>query len=137
MLIVLALAAGAIGFAAYRAGAGEQAPTPLPGDVQVLSKGDPVDLAAHAVHGKYTIYDFYADWCSPCRAMDVQLRQLAARHDNVAIRKIDIIDWSSAVVAQQGIEALPHLVVFDPEGKELAAGDDAYPVLSRLFDVDL
>ena len=63
------------------------------GDVMVVSKGDEVDLREHAVGGKYTIYDFYADWCPPCRVLDVELRDLAATHDNGAIRKIDIIDW--------------------------------------------
>lgn len=135
--LVLLLAAGAIGFAAYRAASGDPVPSLPPGDVQVVSRGEPVDLAALAVKGKYTIYDFYADWCPPCRAMDVELRQIASRHANVAVRKIDIVDWTTPVVAQHGVEDLPHLVLFGPDGSRMAEGDDVYPLLSRLFDASL
>jgi thioredoxin 1 len=136
-MLVLLLAAGAIGFAAYRAAAGDPVPSLPPGDVRIVSKGEPVDLEALAVKGKYTIYDFYADWCPPCRAMDVELRRLASRHDNVAVRKIDIVDWTTPVVAQHGVEDLPHLVLFGPDGARMAEGDAVYPLLSRLFDASL
>src|SRR5262245_1070521 len=82
LLVGLLLVGGALGWAAYRVTTGLQSPEPSRGDVVVLSRGERVDLSANAVKGKYTIYDFYADWCPPCRALDVQLRQLAARHDN-------------------------------------------------------
>jgi thiol-disulfide isomerase/thioredoxin len=135
--LVLALAAVLIGLAAWRTAVGDEAPDLPPGDVQVISKGDTVDLAAAVVKGKYTVYDFYADWCPPCRELDVGLRRLAAEHPDVAIRKIDIIDWTSPVVRQHGVEGLPHMVVYDPEGRRLAEGDDVYPLLSRLFGADL
>src|SRR5688572_25150679 len=115
LAFVLLLAAGVIGFAAWRTATGDPAPPSLPGDVQVVSKGEPVDLDAVAVKGKYTIYDFYADWCPPCRSLDVQLRQLASTHDDVAVRKIDIVDWTTPVVKQHGVEGLPHMVVYGPD----------------------
>ncbi|MGH9868250.1 MAG: thioredoxin domain-containing protein [Candidatus Polarisedimenticolia bacterium] len=135
--IVLLVAAGVIGFAAWRTATGDPADAPLTGDVQVVSKGEPVDLDAVAVKGKYTIYDFYADWCPPCRSLDVELRHLASTHDDVAVRKIDIVDWTTPVVKQHGVEGLPHMVVYGPDGRRLAEGDDVYPLLSRLFKVDL
>jgi thiol-disulfide isomerase/thioredoxin len=135
--LVLALAAVLIGLAAWRTAVGEATSDLPPGDVQVISKGDTVDLRAAAVKGKYTVYDFYADWCPPCRQLDVGLRRLAAEHRDVAIRKIDIIDWTTPVVKQHGVEGLPHMVVYDPEGRRLAEGDDVYPLLSRLFGADL
>jgi thiol-disulfide isomerase/thioredoxin len=137
LLAVLLIVGGALGYAAYRASNGRSAPQVAAGDVVVVSKGEVVDLSAHLVKGKYTIYDFYADWCPPCRVLDVQLRELAARHDNVAIRKIDIVDWTTPVVAQHKIEDLPHMVIYDPDGKLMAAGDDVFPVIARLFDTGL
>ena len=134
---VLLLVAGAIGFAAYRAVAGDPLPDLPPGDVQVVSKGEPVDLDALAVEGKYTIYDFYADWCPPCREIDVELRAIASRHANVAVRKIDIVDWTTPVVTQHGVEGLPHLVLYGPDGEKMAEGEAVYPILSKLFDASL
>ena len=135
--IVLAVAATVVGTAAWRTVMGEPASDLPPGDVQVISKGEPVDLQAAVVQGKYTVYDFYADWCPPCRELDVGLRRLASQHPNVAIRKIDIVDWTTPVVKQYGVEGLPHMVVYGPDGKRMAAGDDVYPLLSRLFGADL
>ena len=134
---VLVVAAGALGYAAFRAVAASPTPEVPPGDVAVLSKGDPVDLNANLVPGKYTIYDFYADWCPPCRALDGSLRALAANHRNVAIRKIDIIDWTSPVVQQHDIRDLPHMVLYGPDGTRLAEGDDVYPMVSELFRTKL
>lgn len=137
LLAVLIIVGGALGYAAFVTSTGRQGEDPPSGDVAVVSKGDAVDLSANAVKGKYTIYDFYADWCSPCRALDPQLRELAARHADVAIRKIDIIDWTTPVVAQHHVEGLPYMVLFGPDGKQLAAGDEVYAVVARLFNTEL
>ncbi|HKY33150.1 MAG TPA: thioredoxin family protein [Candidatus Polarisedimenticolia bacterium] len=135
--LVLLIAGGVIGYAAYRMGSGPERPDLPPGDVEVVSHGEPVDLAALAVKGKYTVYDFYADWCPPCRSIDVGLRSIASRHPNVAIRKIDIVDWTTPVVEQHRVTSLPHLVLFGPDGEPMASGDAVYPLLSRLFDAEL
>jgi len=134
LVVILLVAGGALGFASWRALGGATEPALPPGDVLHISKGDEVDLVAHAVAGKYTIYDFYADWCPPCRVIDVQLREIASRHDNVAVRKIDIIDWTTPVVRQHGVMSLPHLVLYGPDGQELASGDEALVMVSDLFD---
>jgi len=139
LLVVIVAVGGALGYAAYRAsGGGASAePDPPAGDVLLLSQGDEVDIEAQRVPGKYTIYDFYADWCPPCRVLDVSLRQIAATHENVAVRKIDIIDWTTPVVDQYGVTDLPHMILYGPDGKKLAEGDDVYPLLKDLFDVEV
>ncbi len=131
---VLVIVGGALGFASWRVLGGPAEPEPVAGDVAVVSHGEEVDLVAHAVAGKYTIYDFYADWCPPCRVLDVQLRDIAARHDNVAVRKVDIIDWTSAVVRQHEVMSLPHIVLFGPDGREIARGDEALLKVAELFE---
>ncbi len=133
---VLALAGAAVLYAVFER-PGAAASRPSGGDVRVISEGEAVDLAAHAVKGKYTIYDFYADWCAPCRTLDPQLHELAATHENVAVRKIDIIDWTTPVVAQHKVSDLPHMVIYGPDGKHLASGDEVYLVVSRLFQTEL
>lgn len=140
--LILLVAISVVGYSAYRAtgvrgieaGVDE---TGDAGDVKVISDGEPVDLAAHAVKGKFTIFDFYADWCAPCRMLDPQLRKLANVRPDVAIRKIDVLDWSSPVVAQHGIEGLPHMVLFGPDGSLVAAGDAVYGEVQRLLQYEL
>ena len=116
-----------------RHGAAEEAVV-AGGDVQVIAHGERVDLAAHLVTGKHTVFDFYAPWCPPCRVLGPALEPLAAAQpDRIAVRKVDIVDWTTPVVDQHGIESLPHLVLYDPSGRVVADGDKVYPELERLF----
>lgn len=136
LAVVLTIVAGALGYSIFRVAAGPGEPDLPPGDIATVSKGEPVDLETAAVPGKYTIYDFYADWCPPCRVLDVELHHLAARHENVALRKIDIIDWTSEVVAQHGVVELPHLILYGPDGRRIAEGDEVFLRLAELFPGD-
>jgi thiol-disulfide isomerase/thioredoxin len=127
-LAVLALG-GAV-FSAYTL----SRPRPETADVKVIAHGEEVDLAAHLAPGKYTIVDFYAIWCPPCRVLSPALERLAALHPGeLAIRKVDIVDWTMPVAAQHGIESLPHLILYDGEGRRLASGEEVFEVLGRVF----
>jgi len=124
--LVLAAALGACAQSAGQAaGAG--------GDIRIVSKGEPLNLRDHLAAGKYTLFDYYADWCPPCRRLSPRLEELARSHPNLAVRKIDIVSWSHPVAHQQGVTDLPYLRLFDPEGKLVAEGDAAIESLHRLF----
>lgn len=130
-LAALLLAAGTA--SGCRQGAAEEKPVPG-ADVKVIAHGEKVDLAAHLVSGKNTVFDFYAPWCPPCRVLGPALERLAAAQpDRLAVRKVDIVDWTTPVVDQHGIESLPHLILYDPAGRVLADGDKVYPELERIF----
>src|SRR5881397_226977 len=106
-------------------------------DITIITHGDRVDLEAHAVPGKYTVFDFYAVWCPPCRALSPALERLASRNTGkLAIRKVDIVDWTMPVAEQYGIEELPYLVLFDGNGRKLAVGEAVFDELDRLFGAD-
>lgn len=121
LLILTALAAAPIASAAT-----EHA------DVALISQGREVTLEEHLVPGKLVVFDFFADWCAPCRYLTPLLERLAEQHpDRLALRKVDVIDWSSPVARQHGLSALPHLVLFGPDGARLAEGD-AERVLAAL-----
>jgi thiol-disulfide isomerase/thioredoxin len=93
-------------------------------DVRLISQGREVALEEHLVPGKLVVFDFFADWCAPCRYLTPLLERLAEEHpDRLALRKIDVIDWSSPVARQHGLSAIPHLVLFGPDGSRLAEGD--------------
>jgi thioredoxin 1 len=71
------------------------------------------------VAGKYTVFDVYADWCGPCRVVDAQLRELTERRKDIAVRKLNVVDFKSPLAREMGarLKALPYLVVFSPRGK--------------------
>ena len=138
---VLALMLAGVGVAlAYGAYVATMPATPteiIGGDVEVASNGEAFDLDQHLAIGKYTIFDYYADWCPPCRVLDPQLRQLAADREDVAVRKVDIVDWTSEVVRQRGITELPYLELYDPEGQLMAKGEEAYGLIEKLFEIEI
>jgi thioredoxin len=103
-------------------------------DMKIITHGQKVDLAANLAPGKYTVVDFYASWCPPCRLLGPALERLAAAENSrLALRKVDIVDWTMPVVDQYGIEALPHLKLFGPDGKQVADGDAVFPSLLTIF----
>ncbi len=134
--LILGLVAIAVAGVALGALTRYRAPRPH-ADVQVIARGEEVNLAAHLVPGKYTVFDFYAVWCAPCRALSPALERLGASHsDLLAVRKVDIIDWTMPVVAQHGIVSLPHLVLYDPAGQRAAEGEAVLDALEELFGED-
>lgn len=84
--------------------------------------GEAVDLVP--VPHKLTVFDFWAPWCKPCGIMDHQLAEMVHKHaKDIAVRKLNVVDWDSAA-AQRYLgddAALPHIVVFSADGKQLIA----------------
>ena len=107
---------------------------PEAADLEIITHGDRVDLATHLAAGKYTVVDFYAAWCPPCRIVGPAIERLAAKESGrLAVRKVDIVDWTMPVVEQYAIEALPHLMLYGPDGKRVADGDAVYDELVKIF----
>jgi len=103
-------------------------------DLEVITHGQEVEVTEHLAAGKYTVIDFYAAWCPPCRVVGPALERLAgAQSDRLAVRKVDIVDWTMPVAEQYGIESLPHLMLYGPDGRRLANGDEVYGELLKLF----
>jgi copper chaperone CopZ len=71
------------------------------------------------VPGKYTVFDIYADWCGPCRLIDERLRDIVAERKDVAVRKLNVVNFDSPLAKElgDGFSALPYVVVFSPSGK--------------------
>ena len=71
------------------------------------------------VAGKYTVFDVYADWCGPCREVDKHLRDVVAARADVAVRRLNVVDFDSPLARELGprVDTLPYLAVFSPAGK--------------------
>ncbi|MFA6173442.1 MAG: thioredoxin family protein [Kiritimatiellales bacterium] len=69
------------------------------------------------VPGKITVVDFYADWCGPCKQMAPVLDKLTGGKADIALKKVDIVNWDSAVAKKYGITSIPNVRVFDKQGR--------------------
>jgi thiol-disulfide isomerase/thioredoxin len=95
-------------------------------DVAWLSKGgeDVPDLDVHAVNGKVTVFEFYAEWCAVCRKVDGHVfKRLSSGESGLAYRKLNIVEWESALGQRyvKDVPTLPLIVVYGPNGKRFRA----------------
>ena len=84
--------------------------------MEVISHGAQVDINRHLALGNVTIVDFYADWCGPCRELSPSLEQLVRSDPEIALRKIDIVSWRTAVVRQFDVRSIPQVNVYNRGG---------------------
>lgn len=93
-------------------------------DVVWINKaGADVDPLEHLVAGKFTVVDFFAEWCGPCKDVDRALIDIMKARPDVAVRKIDVLEWDSPVAKARlaKVSALPYTLVFDPDGRRVDA----------------
>jgi thiol-disulfide isomerase/thioredoxin len=99
-------------------------PATYPPQADVRSVADAgVELDSLLAPGKVTVFDFWAAWCQPCRRVDEHLVAILRTRDDVAVRKLDIVDWDSALARRHlaGVEQLPYVVVYGRDGRRRAA----------------
>jgi len=101
-----------------------------------ISHGAEIKMADYVVPGKITVFDFYSEYCPPCRAIAPHLEKLHSARPDLAVVKVDInrpdhrgIDWQSPVAAQYHLQSVPHFAVVGPDGKVQAEGDEAYEIV--------
>jgi len=115
------------------------------GDEHVDAAGaDVADLGANGsavtltpVPGKITIFDFWAEWCVPCKKLEPVLVEIAKQNPRgVALRRIDAVDWESPVVAQhltpKGFD-LPHVKIYSATGELLYEESSAPGKLEQMI----
>lgn len=107
-------------------------PAPEPASAAPITRGEAVDIERHLVKGKTVVFDFYSDFCGPCRQVGPRLEKLDTRREDLVVVRVDInrpavqgIDWNSPVARQYGLHSIPHFVIYSPDGKKLAEGQEA------------
>ncbi len=76
-------------------------------------------LGPHAVAGKITLFDFYADWCGPCRKVDEHVFDLLGRRGDLAYRKLNVVSWETPLARRylSKVPSLPYVVVYGKDGR--------------------
>lgn len=100
-------------------------------DVGIVSEtGDGVpSLDDLAVPGKVTLVDFYAEWCRPCRMIDQHVYDVLDKRHDVAVRKINIVDWNTPASRQvlKYTSGIPFLIVYGKKGEKVGTVDGFMP----------
>jgi thioredoxin 1 len=100
---------------------------------EVISHGAEVDITKHLAPGKVTIVDFYAAWCGPCKLVSPAIQELAQTDSEIVVRKIDIVNWESAVARQYNVTALPRIEIYGRKAQLVATVRGADPDQVRQY----
>lgn len=89
------------------------------------------DLQQNIEKNKFTVVDFWASWCGPCKSIAPLLEQLSGDYPNVEFAKINV-DENPETSVQYNIRAIPTILLFrNGELQERLVGMQQYNVLKQ------
>ncbi|MBN4073085.1 cation transporter [Crocinitomix catalasitica] len=90
-------------------------------EIKTILGGDKIKFSDHLSAGKITVFDFYADWCSPCKIFTPKVERLLFESKDISLVKVDVVDWKSKIAKQltkdYEMPALPFTLIFDDKGE--------------------
>ena len=107
-------------------------------DAKVVSTGLKFDLSEARVKDKYTVFDFGAAWCAPCKVVEKKLRAALREQTDLAVRAVDLgpneKSFDLPVFKQHlsFVPGIPWIIVLSPEGKKIYQGQDADKALKAI-----
>lgn len=128
------------------------------------TKGNVTRLSDYLKPGQYTLVDFWASWCGPCRReIKNTLKPLYEKYNGKGMQFVGVAVWdepedtemaieqmklpwpimknnhqSSDETEMYGIQGIPHIMILDGSGKILSRGlqgDDLVQFVDSLFGV--
>lgn len=85
----------------------------------------------------YTLVDFFATWCGPCKMLSPVLEELDAEFENVNFIKVDV-DEESDLAAQYGIMSIPAIYLFkDGQVASKTGGFMPKPAMKQFIESSL
>ena len=93
----------------------------IPVKIKNLPNSEKLNIENYLVDGYVVVFDFYADWCPPCRKLGPKLEVLVKKYDDVLLRKINIRNWSSPVCKKYNIRSIPYVIVYDKKGNQVGS----------------
>ena len=128
----------------------------------VTPDGKPVSLSDFVGCGHYTLVDFWASWCAPCRQEMPNIRELWENFAGRGLQVVSVAVWDGDNTASRqaieemgmawdhifvgldrtptelyGIAGIPHLILFAPDGtiyRRGLRGDELKDTVSELFN---
>jgi thiol-disulfide isomerase/thioredoxin len=108
--------------------------------INAENPGQEIDIKEFIRTGQTTIFDFYSEYCPPCRRISPLLKQLDSQRQDIVVHKVDInrpgvrgIDWASPVTRQYNLSSVPHFKIYDSSGELKSEGQGAYSEIMRLL----
>ena len=83
--------------------------------IRSIADTDHFQAAIRNGRGRLLVFDFYADWCRPCKQLTPILKKLAQKYgDRVDFFKVDV-DRNRNLAESMGLQGIPH-VLFVKDG---------------------
>ncbi|HQF06268.1 MAG TPA: TlpA disulfide reductase family protein, partial [Bacteroidales bacterium] len=109
------------------------------------SAGQSVAFSEYIGKGKYVLVDFWASWCGPCKAELPNIREIYDKYNGEDFTVLGVAVWEKPEDTKKGIEELgiiwpciinaqsiptdiygingiPHIILFGPDGTIVARG---------------